>query len=121
MDKIILKDLAFYGYHGVLEEENRLGQRFTVSAELLTNLKKAGLSDCVEDTINYAEVFDIIRRQVENNRYKLLEALVENIAADILNAYKSVNEVMINIKKPDAPVQGIYDYFGVEIRRQQSE
>lgn len=121
MDKIILKDMIFFGYHGVLEEENRLGQRFIISAELYTDLKKAGVSDNVEDTVSYAEVYDVIKQQVEEKRYKLLEALAENLAAGILNGFARVNEVVITVKKPEAPVRGIFEYCGVEIRRKRIE
>lgn len=117
MDKIRLKNLGFYGYHGVLAEENKLGQKFFVDIEMTTDLKAAGLSDNVGDTINYAEVYSIVKDIVENSRFKLLEALAEAIAVKILREFAMVKELVINIKKPEAPVNGIFDYFAVEIRR----
>lgn len=117
MDKIIMKNLAFFGYHGVLKEENVLGQKFFVDIELYTDLKKAGISDAVEDTINYAEVYDQVKNIVENERFNLLEALAENIGMTILDSFSMVKEICVSIRKPEAPVNGIYDYFGVEIRR----
>ncbi len=121
MDKIIMKDLEFFGYHGVLGEENRLGQRFIVSIELYTDLKRAGVSDNVLDTINYAEVYAVVKGCVERKTFKLLEALAENIAESILTGFSAVNELAVHIKKPNAPVQGIFEYFGVEIRRGRNE
>lgn len=121
MDKIILKNLCFYGYHGVMEEENRLGQKFMVDAVLYVDLKEAGSSDNVNDTVNYADVYEIIKYHTTQIKYKLIEALAQNIANDILKKHSRVQEIEIAIKKPEAPVNGIYDYFGVEIRRSRDE
>lgn len=117
MDKIIMKNLAFFGYHGVLQEENVLGQKFFIDIELYLDLKKAGLSDNVDDTISYADVYDNVKNIVENKKFNLLEALAEDIAMTTLNNYSNLQEISINIRKPEAPVNGIFDYFGVEIRR----
>ncbi|KXZ39738.1 dihydroneopterin aldolase [Alkalithermobacter thermoalcaliphilus JW-YL-7 = DSM 7308] len=117
MDKIILSNLAFYGYHGVLEEENKLGQKFFIDIELYCDLKKAGESDDLNFSVNYARVYDIAKDICENNRYKLIESLAENISKKIFQEFNIIDEVLIRIKKPEAPVKGIFDYFGVEIRR----
>ncbi len=117
MDKIKLKDLAFYAYHGVLAEEKKIGQKFIIDVEILADLRKAGISDEVSDTINYAQVYGIIENIVVNKRFNLLEALAESIANSILDKYPMIKEVNIGIKKPEAPIKGIYDYVGVEIRR----
>lgn len=120
MDKIILKNLVFYGFHGVLSEEKTLGQKFYVDVELSLDLKPAGLSDNVRDTVSYAQVFELVKEKVTNKKYCLLEALAEDIADDILNKYEKVKEVVVVIKKPEAPVQGIFDYFSIEIRRKRN-
>ncbi|MDK2918768.1 MAG: 7,8-dihydroneopterin aldolase/epimerase/oxygenase [Candidatus Petromonas sp.] len=121
MDKIIMKNLAFYGYHGALKEENILGQKFFIDIEVLLDLKKAGKSDVVEDTVNYAKIYDIVKDTVENKNFKLIEALAEYIAQRILNNFQRISEIVIQVRKPEAPVKGIYDYFGVEIRRRRNE
>lgn len=120
MDKIIMKNLAFYGYHGVLSEENILGQKFYIDIEMICDLKKAGKTDNVDDTVNYAEVFSNVKYIVENKKFKLIEALAEDIAENILLEHEKVKEVCITVRKPEAPVNGIYDYFGVEIRRKRN-
>lgn len=121
MDKIIMKNLAFYGYHGVLKEENVLGQKFFIDIEMYMDLKKAGSTDHVGDTVNYAEAYELVKEMVEEKRFKLLEALAENIAQSILNQFDPVMETVVSIRKPEAPVHGIYDYFGVEIRRRKND
>jgi 7,8-dihydroneopterin aldolase/epimerase/oxygenase len=120
MDKIIMKNLGFFGYHGVLPEETKLGQKFFIDIDMYVDLKSAGISDDVKDTVNYALAYDITKDITENKRFDLIEALAENIASALLNKFNQIQEVVVNIKKPEAPVRGIYDYFGVEIRRRKN-
>ncbi|TCT13972.1 dihydroneopterin aldolase [Natranaerovirga pectinivora] len=120
MDKIIMKNLGFYGYHGVLQEEKTLGQKFFIDVELYVDLKKAGETDDLNYTINYATVYDLIKDITENKVFNLIEALGEHIVNKILSHYQEIKEINIRIKKPEAPVKGIYDYFGVELRRKRN-
>lgn len=117
MDKIIMQHMGFYGFHGVLEEEKTIGQKFFVDLEMSVDLSEAGKSDQVDHTVSYADVYDDVKYFVESARYNLIEALGENICNMILAKYSQVHEVMVRIKKPEAPVRGIFDYFAVEIRR----
>lgn len=121
MDKIILKDMAFYGYHGLLKEESVLGQKFFIDIEIETSTRKAGINDDFTKTINYAEVYEITRALTEDKRFNLIEALAENIAAEVLARFEIASSVMVRIRKKEAPVKGIFDYMGVEIRRYQNE
>ena len=121
MDKIILKDMAFYGYHGLLKEESVLGQKFFIDIEIETSTKEAGINDDFTKTINYAEVYERTREFTEDKRFNLIEALAENIAAEVLNRFDIAHSVMVRIRKKEAPVKGIFDYMGVEIRRYQNE
>ncbi|BEP29767.1 dihydroneopterin aldolase [Helicovermis profundi] len=117
MDKIIMHNMYFYGYHGVLEAEKTIGQKFIVDVEIMLDLESAGKSDSVENTISYADVYDDIKYLVESERFNLIEALSERIASNILSRYSLAKEVLVRLKKPEAPVKGIFDYFAVEIRR----
>lgn len=121
MDKIVMKNLAFYGYHGVMSEENTLGQKFFLDIELFVDLKKACITDSVENTVHYGIAYEIVKDIVENKRFKLIEALAEEIANSLLCKFEMIKEVIILVKKPEAPVKGIYDYFGVEIRRSRDD
>lgn len=121
MDKILMKNMAFFGNHGVLSEETTLGQKFFVDAVLHTNTKQAGLTDEVDNTTSYAEVYEVIKDIVENRTFKLLEALSETIASEVLEKFELVSMIDITIRKPEAPVAGIFDYFGIEIRRERNE
>ncbi|WP_099224507.1 dihydroneopterin aldolase [Listeria costaricensis] len=121
MDKILMNDLHFYGYHGVLPEENKLGQSFQVSLVLNLSTRKAGLSDSVEDTVSYADVYETVKEITEKRRFKLIEALAETIAKEVLAAYPLLNSVGIKVVKPNPPIPGHYESVAVEIERKQSD
>ena len=74
-DRIRLRGLQFFAYHGVMDEEKTLGQRFFVDVDLMRDLSLAGQSDQVQDTINYAEVYQVIKLIVTEERYHLIERL----------------------------------------------
>lgn len=109
--------MAFYGYHGALQEENRLGQRFFVDVTLYLPLEAAGKSDDLAHTVHYGEVFNEIKGIVEGPPFQLLEALAHTIAEKIFSIFSLVQELEIQIRKPEVPIAGILDYAAVEIRR----
>lgn len=120
MDYIHLKDMQFYGFHGVLSEETALGQRFRVNISLAVDTKQAGETDNLQHTVNYAEVYALCRKIVEGKPYLLIEAVAEAIASRILLSYTSrVNGVRVELVKPEVPIQGILREVSVEITRGQ--
>lgn len=60
-DSIILNGMTFYAYHGVLPEEKTLGQRYSVRVELFLDLSKPGQTDDLADTVDYADIYEIIK------------------------------------------------------------
>ncbi|HAA7366628.1 TPA_asm: dihydroneopterin aldolase [Listeria monocytogenes] len=121
MDKIYLNELVFYGYHGVLAEETKLGQTFRVSLILGLSTKKAGISDSVDDTVSYAEVYETVKEIVEGTPFKLIEALAEKIATEVLTGYPLLEEVTVKLIKTNPPIPGHYDSVAVEIERKRSD
>ncbi|WP_080871795.1 dihydroneopterin aldolase [Oceanobacillus timonensis] len=120
MDKIILKQMQFYGYHGLLPEENTLGQRFNVDATLYLPLEKAGKSDAMEDSIHYGEAYEKIKHIVENRRFHLIEAVAETIAEELFASFGSLEACSVLVTKPDPPIPGHYDSVSVEIYRERT-
>jgi len=116
MDKIVFEKMQFYAYHGVFEEETRLGQKFEVDLEMFLDLKKPGKSDCIEDTVNYAHVYEIVRDLVTGTKKKLLEALAESIADELLRQFP-ILEIIVRVRKPQPPIPGHLQSVIVEIRR----
>lgn len=111
--------MVFMGRHGVLEIEQREAQPFEVDVELLFNLQPAGIDDDLAKTVDYGVVFDHVRQIVESTRFRLLEALAEAIAHEIVADFP-VDEVVVRVRKPRVPIDGRIDYAGVEISRRRS-
>lgn len=118
MDTIQLNQMQFYGKHGVLPEENRLGQRYVIDLCLNLPLKRAGQSDRLEHTLNYAEVIGTVRGIVEGRTFQLIEALAENIASELLDQYTMVQEITVLVTKPHPPVDIHFSGVTVEITRE---
>lgn len=117
-DNIKLKNMKFYGYHGLFSEENKLGQIFIVNATLYTALNKAGHSDRMEDSVHYGEAFQIIQDIVEGEPRNLIEAVGEEIAQAIFAAFPMVTACTVEVEKPSPPIQGHYDGVAIEIHRE---
>ncbi len=118
MDYIHVKDMEFYGYHGVLPEETKLGQRFRVTLSIASNLQHAGETDNLEHTVSYAEVYEVCKEIVEGTPFKLIEAVAEKIAQEILKTYQAyVSGIRVEVIKPDPPIPGNYKEVSVEITR----
>lgn len=114
MLKIKLINMQFFGYHGVLLEEKELGQIF--QADVIIYISEPIKKDTLEHTINYIEIFNIVKKEVENERYNLIEALAERIVDKIYNVYKKqITRIILRIRKPAVPLHGILDYAEVEI------
>lgn len=121
MDKIILKGMAFYGFHGMNPAEQELGQRFIVDLTASLDLGKAGMSDTLEDTVSYTRLYHTVRDVMEGPSRKLLENAAETIARRILDE-QDVTAVRIRIKKPEVPMKGsVLDYAAVEIVRKRTD
>ena len=117
MDKITIKDLEVFAKHGVFPEENALGQKFIISATLYTDTRKAGRTDELSYSIHYGEVSHLIKKIAEENTWKLLEKVAEELARSILLQYPLAKRADITIKKPWAPIGLPLDTVSVEISR----
>lgn len=117
VDKIMIDSLEIFANHGVLKEENVLGQKFVIDAVLFCDTRRAGITDNIENSVNYAEVCKLIEREMQSSTFNLIEAAAERIAEQILLEYEAVREVTVTVKKPWAPIQMSVDTVKVEITR----
>jgi dihydroneopterin aldolase len=106
MDKILLRGLTFYGFHGVNPEEQALGQRFRVDVTLWADLAPAAASDAVADTVSYATVYKRVRALVEGQPSALLEHLAGQICADLLALDPRLARVRVRVTKRQPPLKG---------------
>ena len=119
-DKIYLEGMLFYGFHGVSSEEKIRGQRFLVDLELSVDLKKAGESDDLRDTVDYGDVYGLVKSVIEGTKHNLIESLAEEISRRILSDYP-VNQVRVKVSKPEVSIKNsILSSAAVEIVRTKS-
>ena len=116
-DCIIIENLNVFAHHGVYPEETRDGQNFYVNAVLYTDTKKAGYSDELEDSTNYGEVCQEIHCFLTEHTYKLLEAAAEKLAEYLLQTFPLIQELTLEIRKPEAPIPLPFESVSVKIHR----
>lgn len=114
-DIIKLHNAVFYAYHGVLQDEQNIGAKFEVDAELYCDLMEARKTDALVHTVNYEKVYAVMKEVVTEKKYFLIEALAHSLAVRILKKFSSVQKIIIRVRKPSAPVHGILDTVEVEI------
>jgi dihydroneopterin aldolase len=115
--KIYLKNMVFYGFHGVYEFERELGQRFYVDVEVTADFSACGVSDNLPDAVDYVAVYDKTKDIVSNSRFQLMEKLVCKVADEILALSPLVLAVKVNVRKPSVPINGALDCIEVECVR----
>ncbi|MDF2936551.1 MAG: dihydroneopterin aldolase, partial [Paenibacillaceae bacterium] len=109
MDRMVLNGMEFFGYHGVFPEENKLGQRFYIDVEMFLDLQEAGRADDISLTVNYAEVYGTVKGIAEGPPFRLIEALAERVASDLLQTYTSIYEIAVRVTKPHPPFETHFD------------
>ena len=102
---IFLENIKIYAYHGVFEQETRVGNYFIVNLKLELDLSKAVDSDNLEDTISYADVYDIVKREMQIPS-KLIEHAAGRIAKALKDNFVTLNTVEIKLSKLNPPMGG---------------
>ena len=120
MGVIKLKNMQFYGYHGVYDHEKKIGAPFEVDVEITKPFNKAASSDDVDLTVNYDSVFKLVNKIVTNSKYNLIETLAEKIANKILSEHE-LDKVLVRVRKPNAPMSGILDTVEVETEKTKAQ
>ena len=118
-DKILLNDLQFYAYHGVLPSEKELGQKFLVNVELTaTSLRDASRTDDVSHTVDYAKAFRFIRTLVVSGPQRdLIETVGEDICEGLFREFRLVEKVKVRVEKPCVAIDGDVRSLGIELNR----
>ena len=111
--KIRLDGLRIFGYHGVLPQENRVGAMYTINLKLTTDFMEASLTDDLSHTINYAEIFQLVKQEMQHSS-KLLECVVYRIGQRILSDYPTITQVEVSLYKENPPMEAECSQVGVE-------
>ncbi|WP_426481732.1 dihydroneopterin aldolase [Chryseobacterium sp. R2ACT005] len=116
MSKIYLEDVRIYAYHGVLPEENIIGTYYILNVELHTDLWKAVASDDLHDTISYADINDILHKEMKI-KSRLLEHVAGRIISTIHNSFPQVDYIKLKITKTAPPMQGEMTGASIELEK----
>lgn len=117
MDTIHIENLKIFANHGVFDFEKEKGQNFYVDAVLYLDTQKAGMTDDLTQSVSYAEVCDLIEQSVTVKSYDLIERVAETVAIKILDHFSLIKEVEITVKKPEAPIDMVFENVSVRIHR----
>lgn len=117
MDKIFIKGLKIYAYHGVNPEEKIQGQNFVLDIICNADLSAPCQSDNVDDTVSYAQIIKLVRKVFTKEKYDLIEKAAQIVADGILDGFTAVKNVTVTLKKPEAPMKADFEYVAVEIAR----
>lgn len=118
MDKIIMRGLKFFTCHGVLDFEHEKPQPFIVDVVLELDFTAAGASDDLANTVSYDAAYHTVKDIIMAGHRDLIETLAARIADGLLQTYPLLQAVEVTVKKPEAPVEGDFDYFAVNLRRE---
>ena len=111
---ILLHDMRFYAYHGVMEQERRVGGEYLVSLQVEADLSGAVMSDAVADTVNYAELYDVVRQEMVQPS-QLLEHVAGRIGQRVLDEFPQVMALTVRVTKCNPPMGADSKGASVEI------
>ena len=115
-DVLRLRNMHFFARHGLFPAENELGQRFEVDLELRLDLSRAGRSDNPSHTIDYPKAYALVEQVVTQRQFKLVEALAEQIAISLGQAFAPL-DLTVRVRKPHPPLAAHFDGIEVELQR----
>ncbi len=116
-DGIQIDNLEVFAHHGVFPEEQRDGQNFYVNATLYTDIREAGEKDDLECSTNYGEVCHFIHSFLQEHTWKLIESVAEQLAEAILQTFDRIDGLVLEIRKPSAPIGLPFESVSVKICR----
>jgi dihydroneopterin aldolase len=116
-DQINITGIKAFGYHGVLPHEAIEGQEFIVDLLINLDLQTASRSDELTDTVNYADLAQIVHENIVGERVQLIERLAGRIADEIKATYRQILSISVTVHKPHAPVTLDFTDISVTISR----
>ncbi len=112
-DRVFVSNLCIHGYHGVIDAEKSLGQKFFVDIDCEIERPDPDL-DKMSETVCYGALCDLAENISGEGTFNLIEVLADRIAHAVLETYPIVRSVRIQIRKPSAPIRHVVDHVGVE-------
>lgn len=103
---ISLEEMEFFAYHGFYEEEQKIGNKYSVDVHIEANVSRAVYSDKLADTLNYEAVYQIVAEEMQKPT-RLLEHLAQRIIDSILQKFSMAEKVSVSVSKFNPPVGGV--------------
>lgn len=113
---IELEGMEFYAYHGHYSFEKQVGARFIVSIRIQTDCDKAGLSDKLEDALNYQQVYDLICEEMAIPS-ALLEHVCHRILDRLYRSFPNIEQAIVKLSKMNPPMGGQIEKVSIELSR----
>lgn len=111
---ILLENVRLYAYHGVGEQERIVGNHYVINLKIKINVMDAVRSDSLEDTISYADVFKIVKKEMAIPS-KLLEHVAGRIISALRKTYPAIENIELKLSKNNPPMGADMDYASVLI------
>ena len=116
-DLINLDNIEAFSRLGVFQEEKDNGQNIRVNLSMSLDLRKAGASDDLKDTVDYGEVSKLVRETASKKEYSLVEHLAQEIINEIFEKFKAISSIKIKVFKPVIITEGFSGDVSVELTR----
>ena len=117
MGILTIKNLVFYGYHGVQDFEKELGGRFEVDVKIRYPFSRCATEDTLDQAVDYQLVYAVVKEKVTGHKYHLIETLAEHLADELATQF-DLEEVTVILRKKKVPIDAVLDYVEVEVTRQ---
>ncbi len=116
MEKITLENMSFYAYHGCFEQEQIVGTKYEITLTLTLDCSKAAKTDNLADTVNYQEVYAVVKKEM-NIKSKLIENVAQRIIETVKNQFPQIVTVEIWLSKVNPPLGGQVNKVTIQITR----
>ena len=114
MGRIAINDMRFYAHHGCFEQERVVGTHFRVDLQLTTDTLRAEVSDNIGDTVNYLEVYQVVKQQMEAPSH-LLEHVARRVGEAVMAQFAAVDDVTVKVSKLNPPLGGQMQSVSVSV------
>lgn len=106
MGTVALEGIEFFAYHGVSDEEQKIGNRYTIDVNITTDFTEAARFDRLEGTVNYAIVYEIVAKQMQKST-RLLEHIAHQIIEECRKVYPDIETIEVSVSKHNPPIGGV--------------
>lgn len=117
-DFIKITNLHIFAHHGVLAEEKENGQNFFLNAKIYVPMRKAGMTDNLEDAVNYDEICTVMHQVFSENVFDLIETAAEQVVQAVFGAFPTIQAIELEVRKPHAPITHMPEDVSVTIYRE---